>query len=88
MRTKARHYYPPIKKCRGSTLTGVALGMSRSGSLVLHGQTTWPLAGPKQVQCHKKYICQYNAVFVIGPYNNSKFKKYQITIENAMLIHK
>ena len=20
MRTKARHYYPPIKKCRGSTL--------------------------------------------------------------------
>jgi hypothetical protein len=21
MRTKARHYYPPIKKCRGSTLT-------------------------------------------------------------------
>jgi hypothetical protein len=23
MRTKARHYYPPIKKCRGSTLSQV-----------------------------------------------------------------
>jgi hypothetical protein len=23
MRTKARHYYPPIKKCRGSTLTHI-----------------------------------------------------------------
>ena len=25
MRTKARHYYPPIKKCRGSTLSAGAL---------------------------------------------------------------
>ena len=24
MRTKARHYYPPIKKCRGSTLINLS----------------------------------------------------------------
>jgi hypothetical protein len=30
MRTKARHYYPPIKKCRGSTLKLLYLELSRS----------------------------------------------------------
>jgi hypothetical protein len=25
MRTKARHYYPPIKKCRGSTLRRIRI---------------------------------------------------------------